>query len=454
MKEALTTTIGLDHWAERTDWFFGFLAVALVAYAAWKLFGPDRNDRRLGLIAFAGAALVYALRFTGTLGFVPGVLTASPLAVAGLVTAWSRPALRRPVAIALLALPLVWFFQYSGGANPQWGGRYVLLSGTLLVTVAAVTLATTVGWGRLLIVGLAVAVTAGGVGWLAERSHGVADAMEHLVARHDQVVISEEAHLLREGGAFYTPQRRWLTAVNPERALPAPRRSPRGGCDTSSPSWASRTHRGRRRSTISAAARTRRSTSCPVFRSGSRRTDWGRLHDGPRSRRPFDRSDRPRRRADRLCRSRRRRRRRRRRPRVLRSGWLTTGDEALTLEAKARGTSRRQARRRRVVVHGGARARARASTCVRGARVGVPTWTFVATALPAVHLGATPVLLDVDPDTLNLAPESLAAAVALRPRCGRSRALRRGTGRTGRPRPLRRSRRPGDRGCRARVGSA
>src|SRR5262249_44884824 len=37
VKEALTTTIGMNHWAERTDWVLGFLAVALVAYAAWKL---------------------------------------------------------------------------------------------------------------------------------------------------------------------------------------------------------------------------------------------------------------------------------------------------------------------------------------------------------------------------------------------------------------------------------
>ena len=213
IKEALTTTIGFNHWAQRTDWFLGFLAVALVAYAAWKLLGPDRDERRLGVIALAAAALVYVTRFADGLGFVPGVLTASPLAVAGLVVAWSRPALRRPVVIALGAVPLVWLFQYSGGANPQWGGRYVLLTGTLLVTVAAVVLATAAGWSRVLLVGLAVAVTACGVGLLAERSHDVADAMGHLVARHDQLVISQEAHLLREGGAFYTPQRHWLTAA-------------------------------------------------------------------------------------------------------------------------------------------------------------------------------------------------------------------------------------------------
>jgi hypothetical protein len=214
IKEALTTTIGMNHWAERTDWLFGFLAVALVAYAAWKLSRSDRESVLLGAVALAGAGLIYTMRFAGDLGFVPGVLTASPLAVAGLVLAWSRPSVRPVLAVALGALPLIWFFQYSGGANPQWGGRYVLLTGTLLVVAAAIFLATTPGRGRLFVVALAVVVTACGVGWLSQRSHGVAQGMSAIVARHDQVLISEEAHLLREGGAFYTPERHWLTVTN------------------------------------------------------------------------------------------------------------------------------------------------------------------------------------------------------------------------------------------------
>jgi hypothetical protein len=223
IKEALTTTIGFNHWAERTDWFLGFLAVALVAYATWKLLRSGREQLLLGAVAIAGAALIYVMRFAGDLGFVPGVLTASPLAVAGLVAAWPRTLLRRVLAVALGALPLVWFFQYSGGGLPQWGGRYVLLTGTLLVVAGAVVLATSTGRGRLLVVALAVAVTACGVGWLSQRSHAVAGAMEQIIDRKDQVVVSQEAHLLREGGAFYTPQRHWLTATSPTEVRRAAR---------------------------------------------------------------------------------------------------------------------------------------------------------------------------------------------------------------------------------------
>jgi dTDP-4-amino-4,6-dideoxygalactose transaminase len=48
----------------------------------------------------------------------------------------------------------------------------------------------------------------------------------------------------------------------------------------------------------------------------------------------------------------------------------------------------------------------------QGARVGVPTWTFVASASSVVHRGTVPVLLDVDEDTLNISPRAVEAAIA------------------------------------------
>ena len=56
-------------------------------------------------------------------------------------------------------------------------------------------------------------VTAGGLAWLSQRSHTVADAMGALGPHDGTVLVSREAHLLREGGAFYEPDRRWLTAT-------------------------------------------------------------------------------------------------------------------------------------------------------------------------------------------------------------------------------------------------
>ncbi|MCZ7531188.1 MAG: DegT/DnrJ/EryC1/StrS family aminotransferase [Acidimicrobiia bacterium] len=98
--------------------------------------------------------------------------------------------------------------------------------------------------------------------------------------------------------------------------------------------------------------------------------------------------------------------------RVLRSGWLTTGTEAEAFEAELSeflggpevvSTSSCTA----------ALEIALASLALEpGARVGVPTWTFPASALAAVRAGADVVLLDVEPTTLNLSSESLEAAFA------------------------------------------
>ena len=95
--------------------------------------------------------------------------------------------------------------------------------------------------------------------------------------------------------------------------------------------------------------------------------------------------------------------------RVLRSGWLTTGEECTRLE-------------RELASYLGAVEVVAVASCTAaleiafavldlppGARVAVPTWTFVASALAPARQGARPVLLDVDGDTLNISPGALAA---------------------------------------------
>lgn len=97
---------------------------------------------------------------------------------------------------------------------------------------------------------------------------------------------------------------------------------------------------------------------------------------------------------------------------VLRSGWITSGRECLALEEELAAylevpyvvsMSSCTAALETAVAHLG---------LPPGSAIGVPTWTFVATALAAVHGGLTPVLLDVDPETLNLDPVSLQRAIA------------------------------------------
>lgn len=98
--------------------------------------------------------------------------------------------------------------------------------------------------------------------------------------------------------------------------------------------------------------------------------------------------------------------------RVLESGWLTTGKEAKALETE-------------LATYLGVDHVVTCSSCTTaeeiclafldlpaGARVGVPTWTFVSTALAAERLGLVPVLIDVDRDTLNLCPLALEKTIA------------------------------------------
>lgn len=97
--------------------------------------------------------------------------------------------------------------------------------------------------------------------------------------------------------------------------------------------------------------------------------------------------------------------------RVLRSGWITTGSECLQLEEELAELT-------------GAEHVVAVSSCTaaleiavahlglpRGSRIGVPTWTFVSTALAPYHRGVRPVPLDVDEDDFNLSPEALERAI-------------------------------------------
>ncbi len=218
LDEALTTFVGVNRFGHPLDWVVGALAGCAVAYGAWRIAASrDRDGRVLGIAALALAAVLYLLRFADGLGFVPGLLVASPLAAAGVGLGLGRGDRRQRavVGVAVAALPIVWIFQYSGGAAPQWGARYALVSGALLAVVAAVQLGRAGMRAAAPVVVLALLVTASGVAWLAERSHAVADGMEAIVARGDDVLISREAHLLREGGAFARPDQHWLTATDP-----------------------------------------------------------------------------------------------------------------------------------------------------------------------------------------------------------------------------------------------
>ncbi len=107
---------------------------------------------------------------------------------------------------------------------------------------------------------------------------------------------------------------------------------------------------------------------------------------------------------------------------TMRSGWLTTGPNAAALErefVEAMDPARNVPGRtpQGVAVNSataGLHLVLEALGIGPGDEVLVPTWTFTATAEVVRYLGATPVLVDVHPDTLCLDLDAAAAAVTER----------------------------------------
>jgi hypothetical protein len=213
LSDGLLTALGLL--ADDTGRTFvagGLLLVALLIAAG----GAVQRGRaaRAWRVGVAGAIALYLVRAIQGLGFVPGCIPAAPVSAAGLTGA-QRGRQRAVACAALVALPAVWLLSWRGQLIPQWGGRYVLLTGALLTVVGAVALER-VGWRQpavIALVGLGVAVTAFSAAWHVERTNDVAAAFTRIDrAPDDVVIVSGVAHLAREGGAFYG-DRRWLTSV-------------------------------------------------------------------------------------------------------------------------------------------------------------------------------------------------------------------------------------------------
>ncbi len=173
--------------------------------------GGDRRVPSALAIAIGSILLLRVVRFGPS--FVPGVVPAAPLVVAGAVLGVRSAAHRTIALIALLPVPLVYLTQYVQGAVPQWGGRYLLLSGFLLVVVACSMLPTL---DRKVFAGLAVAgllVTLTGVWFNAERTNLLADDFDLIdsVANGD-VVVWYDPFMAREAGPEMLEQR-WLSSV-------------------------------------------------------------------------------------------------------------------------------------------------------------------------------------------------------------------------------------------------
>lgn len=212
--EAIVTAASPDAAAGSSSYLAGGALLALLLLFTVRA-SQGNAGSPLGVGAAVGVVAIYASRFAGGLGFVPGLVAATPLAAVGLALGWRRTAgsaARLVLAVAVGSLPLVWAFQFTGGATPQWAGRYILPSGLLLGAVGITCLPRLTRWAAAFLVVLAVSVTGFGLAWLSVRSHDVGQAAAALARRPEPVLVSRVAHLEREAG-WYAGGHQWLTAA-------------------------------------------------------------------------------------------------------------------------------------------------------------------------------------------------------------------------------------------------
>jgi hypothetical protein len=216
LREGLVTTVGLEPSLSWGSAAVGGCAVLLLVYGCRR--AGRAGGRGPATIAAVGAGGIYVARFAQGLGFVPGMAAASPIGAVAAVphdrAPEQRVRRRLLVTIALAALPVVWTFQFRGGAPAQWGGRYVLVSGLLLTVVGLTALEHATPLVRRTGLAFSAAVTVFGLVWMASRTQEVANAGVALQRRPETVMVSRVAHLARELGAFYRyGGQPWLTAV-------------------------------------------------------------------------------------------------------------------------------------------------------------------------------------------------------------------------------------------------
>jgi hypothetical protein len=182
--------------------------IGLLAFVAHR--AARGGDQRPAQIAAGLVVVLFVVRVVVGLGFIPGLVATTPFAAAGLVLAWKDRSARLAALVALLALPIVWLTDFTGGVIPQWGGRYILTSGLLLGVIGIARTESVARWARQLFVALAVAVTLFGLVFMSQRTHQVADAGSWIASRPEPVVVSAVPFWLRESGSL-EPDHRWLS---------------------------------------------------------------------------------------------------------------------------------------------------------------------------------------------------------------------------------------------------
>lgn len=206
-EEAATTWFGLPAATYPGNALLGVMAVGSLVLAALLV---RRGDRRAAVVALVIVAFAYLVGLSGGLAFVSGAFLTAPVAALLVTRRRWDPASRFTLAVALATTVLIWLFQFTGGAGPQWGGRYILAPTLLLLALGAVALDRLDQPVRSYAVALSAVVAILGFVWLGQRSHDVDRFFDDLAERPEDVIISTNGFLVREAGPA-SDDRRYLS---------------------------------------------------------------------------------------------------------------------------------------------------------------------------------------------------------------------------------------------------
>ncbi len=209
LRDVALTTIGTVPGDGPIDLLVGLAGTIGLGAVAWRACRPTTSTLVRAVATVLPGALIGRLGLG--LGFIPGLLPATPWAVAGLVAPahGDRRTLRRA---AVLTVVLVLATQWTGQLVAQWAGRYLLLPGALLTVLGVVAIAAT-DWRRptgVILIAISVVTAGWGLAWHAHRSASFAGALAEVVeGSPSDAVIVTDTHTGREAGNWYG-ERRWL----------------------------------------------------------------------------------------------------------------------------------------------------------------------------------------------------------------------------------------------------
>jgi hypothetical protein len=213
VKEGLVTALSPFPTIDAQGWLAGACLLIALVYVARV--SSRKGAQQIAVVAAVVAGLVLFWRLTDGLGFMPGLIATTPFAAAGLAWGFHAARTRFVLLFGLVPIPLVVAFQFTGGAAPQWAGRYLLLSGFLLAVVGIAERRRMARWTQVGFVVASVAVTVFGLLWLSERGRDVADSAARLNSRPEPVLISPNGFIPREFGATYG-DKDWLASGSSE----------------------------------------------------------------------------------------------------------------------------------------------------------------------------------------------------------------------------------------------